>query len=175
MARALSHDARVIVMDEPSAVLDAEEVENLFRVVRELTARGRRRRLHLAPARGDPPDRRPDHGPQGRPDRRDGPAGRETPTADLIRLMTGRNVEYVYPAAAARSPTTPRACSTSSGLGLAGAFSDVSFDVRAGEVVGLAGLVGSGRTEILETSSAPASATAGTVSVGGRRSCAPAP
>ena len=40
MARALSHDARLIVMDEPSAVLDADEVENLFRVIRELTAQG---------------------------------------------------------------------------------------------------------------------------------------
>ncbi|HMO12317.1 MAG TPA: ATP-binding cassette domain-containing protein, partial [Actinotalea sp.] len=40
MARALSHDARVIIMDEPSAVLDSEEVANLFRVVRDLTAQG---------------------------------------------------------------------------------------------------------------------------------------
>ena len=62
MARALSHDAKLIIMDEPSAVLDAEEVKNLFRVVRELTAAGHRRRLHLAPPRGDPPDRRSHHG-----------------------------------------------------------------------------------------------------------------
>ena len=79
MARALSHDARVIVMDEPSAVLDSEEVENLFRVVRELTSSRRRDRLHLAPPRRDPADRRPDHRAQGRPDRRDGPRRREHP------------------------------------------------------------------------------------------------
>ena len=75
MARALSHDARLIVMDEPSAVLDGGEVEQLFRVIRDLTAAGRRRRLHLAPARGDPPDRRPGHRAQGRPHRRHRPAG----------------------------------------------------------------------------------------------------
>src|SRR4029079_7053877 len=40
MARALSHDARLIVMDEPSAVLDAGEVNNLFRVIRDLTSEG---------------------------------------------------------------------------------------------------------------------------------------
>ena len=40
MARALSHDTKLIIMDEPSAVLDSEEVKNLFRVVRELTAAG---------------------------------------------------------------------------------------------------------------------------------------
>ena len=40
MARALSHDARLIVMDEPSAVLDPDEVDNLFRVIRDLTADG---------------------------------------------------------------------------------------------------------------------------------------
>ena len=74
MARALSHDARVIVMDEPSAVLDPEEVDGLFRVVEELTRVRRGHHLHLAPPRGDPPDRRPAHRAQGRSDRRDGPA-----------------------------------------------------------------------------------------------------
>ncbi len=62
MARALSHDAKLIIMDEPSAVLDAEEVKNLFRVVEELTVAGHRDHLHLAPSRRDPPDRRPHHG-----------------------------------------------------------------------------------------------------------------
>ena len=98
MARALSHDARVIVMDEPSAVLDAEEVDQPLPRGPRAHGVGRRRRLHLAPPRGDPPDRRPDHGAQGRPDGRDGPARRgRRPTAELIKLMTGRNVEYAIP------------------------------------------------------------------------------
>ena len=67
MARALSHEARLIIMDEPSAVLDADEVDNLFRVIRRAHGRRRRRHLHLPPARGDPRDRRPGHGAQGRP------------------------------------------------------------------------------------------------------------
>ena len=70
MARALSHDARLIVMDEPSAVLDAGEVKRPLPRHPRPHRRRRRRRLHLAPARGDPHDRRPDHGAQGRPHRR---------------------------------------------------------------------------------------------------------
>ena len=57
VARALSRDARLIVMDEPSAVLDGEEVENLFHIVADLAAAGRCGGLHLASAGGDPPDR----------------------------------------------------------------------------------------------------------------------
>ena len=74
MARALSHDARLIIMDEPSAALAHDEVDNLFRIIRELTAAGRRRRLHLPPAGGDPRDRRPGHRAEGRPYRRRRPA-----------------------------------------------------------------------------------------------------
>ncbi len=99
MARALSHDARLIVMDEPSAVLDSEEVANLFRVIRDLTAAGRRRRLHLPPPGGDPPDRRPDHRPQGRPHRRHRPArSSDTPTARADPADDrARGIEYVFP------------------------------------------------------------------------------
>ena len=66
MARALSHDIKLIIMDEPSAVLDTEEVKNLFRVVRELTAEGIAviyitHRLEEIRA-----DRRPHHGAEGR-------------------------------------------------------------------------------------------------------------
>ena len=79
MARALARDARLIVMDEPSAVLDPDEVREP--VPGDPRAdRGRRRgRLHLAPARGDPPDRRPGHGAQGRPHGGPQPAGAATP------------------------------------------------------------------------------------------------
>jgi ribose transport system ATP-binding protein len=166
MARALSHDARVIVMDEPSAVLDSEEVENLFRVVRELTSSGVAivyisHRLDEIRQIGDRITVLKD----GRTVATS-LAVAQTPTADLIKLMTGRNVEY---AIAPRPPVPDDApvLLHVEGLGLAGSFSDVSFDVRAGEVVGLAGLVGSGRTEILETIFGARKRTAGTVAVGG--------
>lgn len=168
MARALSHDARVIVMDEPSAVLDAEEVTNLFRVVRELTASGVAvvyisHRLDEIRQIGDRITVLKD----GRTVATGLPVA-QTPTAELIKLMTGRNVEYAIPARDTVAQDAPTIL-TVDGLTLRGAFTDVSFEVRAGEVVGLAGLVGSGRTEILETVFGARKATTGTVQVGDRR------
>jgi ribose transport system ATP-binding protein len=166
MARALARDARLIVMDEPSAVLDPEEVQNLFRVIRELTAEGVAvvyisHRLEEIRAIGDRVTVLKD----GRTVARNLPA-RDTPTADVIHLMTGRTIEYVFP----RRTEAPSAevVLEVEGLARAGEFADVSFSVRAGEVVGLAGLVGSGRSEILETVYGARKAGAGTVRVRGR-------
>jgi ribose transport system ATP-binding protein len=166
MARALARDARLIVMDEPSAVLDPEEVQNLFRVIRELTADGVAvvyisHRLEEIREIGDRVTVLKD----GRTVARNLPA-RETPTADVIRLMTGRTIEYVFPE---RNRASGEVVLEVDGLALAGEFADVSFAVRAGEVVGLAGLVGSGRSEILETVYGARKATAGTVRVRGRK------
>jgi ribose transport system ATP-binding protein len=165
MARALARDARLIVMDEPSAVLDPEEVRNLFRVIRELTADGVAvvyisHRLEEIREIGDRVTVLKD----GRSVARNLPA-RTTPTADVIRLMTGRTIEYVFP----ERPDTPPGdvVLAVDGLARAGEFADVSFTVRAGEIVGLAGLVGSGRSEILETVYGARKASAGTVRVRG--------
>jgi ribose transport system ATP-binding protein len=167
MARALSHDARVIIMDEPSAVLDAGEVENLFRVVRELTAQGVAvvyisHRMEEIRAIGDRITVLKD----GRTVGRNLPA--TTPTRELITLMTGRTVEYAFPARPGVPADAPVALDVD-GLALDGVFSDVSLQVRAGEVVGLAGLVGSGRSEILETIYGARRASAGTVQISGKR------
>ncbi len=167
MARALSHDARVIVMDEPSAVLDSEEVANLFRVVRDLTAQGVSvvyisHRLEEIRQIGDRITVLKD----GRTVASGLPA--TTPTPDLIRLMTGRTVEYAIPRRAPVAADAPVVLDVAD-LALRGAFESVSFSVRAGEVVGLAGLVGSGRSEILETVFGARRATSGTVRVGERR------
>ncbi|WP_416345746.1 sugar ABC transporter ATP-binding protein [Isoptericola peretonis] len=167
MARALSHDARVIVMDEPSAVLDSGEVENLFRVVRELTAQGVAivyisHRMEEIRAIGDRITVLKD----GRTVGRNLPAS--TPTRELITLMTGRAVEYAFPRRTGVPDDAPVVLDVQ-GLSLVGAFEDVSLQVRAGEVVGLAGLVGSGRSEILETLFGARKQSAGTVSVSGRR------
>src|SRR4051794_14857986 len=149
MSRALSHDTRVIVMDEPSAALDQQEVQTLFRVIRDLTAQGVAvvyisHRLEEIREVGDRVTVLKD----GRTVATDLQA-RDTPTAELIRLMTGREIEYVFPP---RTPIAPSAATVLEveGLGLTKSFADVSFSVRAGEIVGLAGLVGSGRSEILE-------------------------
>jgi len=168
MARALSHDARVIVMDEPSAVLDAGEVQNLFRVVRGLTAQGVAvvyisHRLEEIRQIGD----RITVLKNGRTVGRDLPAA-TTPTAELIRLMTGRNVEYAFPTRPGVPEDAPVVLDVED-LALAGTFEDVSFQVRAGEIVGLAGLVGAGRSEILETLYGARRRTGGSVAVKGRR------
>ncbi|MCF4122285.1 sugar ABC transporter ATP-binding protein [Antribacter sp. KLBMP9083] len=168
MARALSHDARVIVMDEPSAVLDSEEVANLFRVVRELTSAGVAvvyisHRLEEIREIGNRITVLKD----GRTVAHNLPVS-GTPTTELIRLMTGRSVEYAFPPSSGPGPEAPVVLDVQ-GLSLRGVFRDVGLEVRAGEIVGLAGLVGSGRSEILETVYGARRPSAGVVRVDGRR------
>ena len=115
MARALARDARLIVMDEPSAVLDPEEVQNLFRVIRELTADGVAvvyisHRLEEIRQIGDRVTVLKD----GRTVARNLPA-RDTPTAEVIRLMTGRTIEYVFPERRHGRRRTASRCSRSTG------------------------------------------------------------
>jgi ribose transport system ATP-binding protein len=165
MARALSHDIKLIIMDEPSAVLDNKEVENLFQVVRELTASGIAviyitHRLEEIRRIGDRITVLKD----GRTTASGLPAA-STSTTELIHLMTGRDVGNVFPPAAPIPADAPVVLSVEN-LSLPGVFDDVSFTVRAGEIVGLAGLVGSGRTEILETIYGARRAGSGTVRVG---------
>ncbi len=167
MARALSHDIKLIIMDEPSAVLDSEEVKNLFHVVKELTSEGIAvvyitHRLEEIRQIGDRITVLKD----GRTTATSLPVA-DTPTAELIKLMTGREVSNVFPAGTPVAADAPVVLDVS-GLALAGVFDDVSFQVRAGEIVGLAGLVGSGRSEILETVYGARKATAGTVQVAGK-------
>jgi ribose transport system ATP-binding protein len=167
MARALSHDAQLIVMDEPSAVLDGGEVANLFRVIRQLTGQGVAiiyisHRLDEIRLVGDRVTVLKD----GRTVAVGLPA-KTTPTADVVRLMTGRSVEYAFPPR--RAPTPDRAeLLRVAGLSRPGEFADVSFTIHSGEIVGLAGLVGSGRSEIVETVYGARKAAAGKVSVEGR-------
>lgn len=169
IARALSQDARLIVMDEPSAVLDNEEVERLFAVVRDLTAHDVAvvyisHRLEEIRQIGDRITVLKD----GRTVATGLPA-RETPTREVITLMTGRTIEYVFPERRAAVATGQAPLLEVEDLSLRGSFSDVSFAVRPGEILGLAGLVGAGRSEILETVFGARKATTGTVRVAGKR------
>jgi ribose transport system ATP-binding protein len=167
MARALSRDTRLLILDEPSAVLDQKGVANLFRVIRGLTADGVAvvyisHRLEEIREIGDRITVLKD----GRTVATGLPVA-GTPTAELIKLMTGRSIEYVFPDRPASAPAGPVVLEAT-GLSLAGVFRAVDLAVRAGEIVGLAGLVGAGRSEIIETVYGARRATTGTVSVDGK-------
>ncbi|OQR62641.1 sugar ABC transporter ATP-binding protein [Streptomyces maremycinicus] len=185
MARALSHDVRLIVMDEPSAALDPDEVDNLFRIVGDLTADGVAvvyisHRLEEIRRIGDRVTVLKD----GRAVAGGLPA-KATPTREVVALMTGRNVEYVFPARPSDDGSAAPGGAGGTGAGDAGdavgppvlevrglardgEFAPLDLSVRPGEIVGLAGLVGSGRSEILETIYGARKPTAGQVLVGGR-------
>ncbi|MEV6996579.1 sugar ABC transporter ATP-binding protein [Streptomyces sp. NPDC093982] len=169
MARALSHDVRLIVMDEPSAALDPDEVDNLFRIVGDLTAAGVAvvyisHRLEEIRRIGDRVTVLKD----GRAVAGGLPA-KTTPTRDVVAMMTGRNVEYVFPERPAKDVAAAgKPLLEVRGLARDGEFEQLDLTVRPGEIVGLAGLVGSGRSEILETIYGARKPTAGQVLVDGR-------
>ncbi|HET6633566.1 MAG TPA: sugar ABC transporter ATP-binding protein, partial [Streptomyces sp.] len=149
IAKALSLQARVLIMDEPTAVLTTGEVERLFRIVRRLRADGVG--VVFIPHKLEEVAELGDRVTVLRDGRSVAQVASDTERDELVRLMVGRSIEQQYPrtrsAAARRDPQAAPLLSVD-GLGRAGRFHDVSFEVRAGEVVALAGLVGAGRTEV---------------------------
>jgi rhamnose transport system ATP-binding protein len=164
IAKALSFDARVLVMDEPTAALTTVEVLRLFDVITSLRERGAAvlfisHRLEEVFACC-----------QRVTVMRDGRFVRAAAIEDItideiIRSMVGRDLDALFP----KTATTPGDVVLAvDGLSRAGVFQDVSFTVRAGEIVALAGLVGAGRTEVARAVFGIDRHTAGTVTLDGR-------
>ena len=146
IAKALNVQARVLVMDEPTASLSSREVNELFTIVRRLREQGVAilfvsHRLEEIFALADRITIL-----------RDGsfvisaPIKEMTPEA-TIRYMVGREMETLFPK---QSTTIGETVLSVTNLSRAGAFQNVSFEVHAGEILGLAGLVGAGRTEVAQ-------------------------
>ncbi len=165
IARALSRDVRLLIMDEPSAILDDAEIKTLFDVVRRLTAEGVgvvyiSHRLDEIRTIGDRVTVLAD----GRTTATGLPAS--TPTGELVELMVGRKVEQLYPD---RPVGSDRVVLEVRDIKRLPDVRGVSLQVRAGEVVGLGGLVGSGRTELLRLLYGLDQPEAGEVLVEGKR------
>ncbi len=164
IAKALSRDARIIVMDEPTAALTAHEIRRLFAAIQALTAR--RVGVIYISHRLEELAEIGDRVTVLRDGQRVGTAGVGTlPTDEIVRMMVGREVREKYPkAAVAPGEEILRV----EGLVRRGVLHGVSFALRRGEILGIAGLVGAGRTELALTLFGAAPADAGTVFIKGR-------
>ncbi len=164
VARALSAEARVLIMDEPTAALSRREVDRLFAVVDGLREHGVA--MMFVGHRMEEVYRVADRIAVLRDGRLVATAAAaEMPRDRAVRLMVGRPVGDMYPRPAGKPGAVVLEVE---GLAREGAFEDASFTVRAGEIVGFAGLVGSGRTEIARVLFGVDRASAGTVRLEGR-------
>ncbi len=164
IAKALSLQSRVLVMDEPTAALSAHEVHELFAIARQLRERGvailfvshRLEEIFELAERVTV--------------LRDGTRVATAPIAELtteeiIRQMVGRELETLYP----KSNVEPgEVILDVRHLTRKGVFEDVSFQVRRGEILGFAGLVGAGRTEVARVIFGIDRADAGEIRLGGK-------
>ena len=145
IAKAISQDARILVLDEPTSALSDRETERLFAMIRKLKASGVAivyisHRLAEVFALGDRITVLRDGKKIAsvRPD--------ETSPEGLVELMVGRSVDTTYARSFCAAPGPP--VLEVEGLSSDNGIADINLTVRAGEIVGLCGLVGSGRTEV---------------------------
>ena len=159
IAKALATEARVLIMDEPTAALSQREVDRLFEVVHSL--RKRRVAMMFVSHRMDEIYRIADRIAV----LRDGRLVAVTPADQMprnwaVQLMVGRPLSDMYPAL---DSAFGKAVLKVDGLTRSGTFREVSFILRAGEILGFGGLVGSGRTEIARVLFGVDRSTSGTI------------
>jgi rhamnose transport system ATP-binding protein len=163
IARALSTDARIVIMDEPTAALSYHETEELLTIVRSLKAEGRAvlyitHKLEEVLAIADRYAVLRDGATVGMGNITD------TTLESLVKLMVGRPVADYYP----KVPVQPGPVALEvRSLGRGGEFSDLSFTVRSGEILGVYGLVGAGRSEAVQSLFGISPADQGVIRVAG--------
>ncbi|MFJ4224067.1 sugar ABC transporter ATP-binding protein [Microbacterium sp. NPDC089695] len=165
IAKAISIDARVLIMDEPTAALSGVEVERLFGVARALRDNGAgilfiSHRFDEIFALTDRITVMRD----GRYIRTHATA--EATVAEIVREMVGRDIDQLFPKQEAEIGSIVLDVT---GLSRTGVFQDIDLQVRSGEIVGLAGLVGAGRTEVARAVFGIDPYDSGAVEVDGKR------
>ncbi|WEK06367.1 MAG: sugar ABC transporter ATP-binding protein [Candidatus Devosia phytovorans] len=165
IAKAVSYESDVLIMDEPTSALTETEVAHLFRIIRDLRAQGKGI-VYITHKMSELFDIA-DEVSVFRDGRYIGTHASTDVTRDeIIRMMVGREITQMFPKEDV--PIGDVVLSVKD-LTLNGVFSDISFDVRAGEILGIAGLVGSGRSNVAETLFGVTPASSGSITLFGKQ------
>ncbi len=164
IAKAVSYESDVLIMDEPTSALTEREVAHLFEIIRDLREQGIGI-VYITHKMNELFEIADEFSVF-----RDGKfigthASSDVTRDDIIRMMVGREITQMFPKE--EVPIGDVVLSVKN-LALDGVFRDVSFDVRAGEILGIAGLVGSGRSNVAETLFGVTPASSGTISIDGK-------
>jgi len=164
IAKAISYDSRLIIMDEPTSAIPDREVDHLHRMITSLRESGVA--IIYITHKLDEVFKISDDVTV----LRDGKHVTTVPAADLdrqglVRMMVGRELTQMFPKEEA--PIGEVAMSVR-GLTRRGVIEDITFDLRRGEILGLAGLMGAGRTEVLEAIFGITPVDAGTIEIDGK-------
>ncbi len=146
IGRALSIDARVVIMDEPTAALSHKEIEELHELVESLKAQGKA--ILFISHKFDEIFRIADNFTVFRDGQLIGDGAiAEVTEAALVKMMVGRDVSQIFPQ---RTPNVADTVLSVAGYSHPTEFEDISFELRKGEILGFYGLVGAGRSEFMQ-------------------------
>ena len=161
IAKAISWNSKIIIMDEPTSAISGKETENLFREIKKLCAQGVA--IIYISHKLDEIFKIADRVTVLRDGQYIGTnAISEIDTNALIKMMVGREIKDVYPK---REAQIGDVVMEADGISYSDKVHDVSFQVRKGEILGIAGLVGAGRSELVETIFGMRKKTAGEVRI----------
>lgn len=167
IAKALSANARILIMDEPTASLTRYECEELYEIAEGLKKHGVS--IILISHKFEDVYRLADRVTVFRDSQYIGCWGiKDITQHDLIKAMVGRELNQMYPP---KTATVKDVVFNVEGLNKLGYFKDINFDVKEGEIVGLTGLVGAGRTEICQSIIGAMKLDSGAVYVNGKKVC----
>jgi rhamnose transport system ATP-binding protein len=165
VARAMSIDARIVIMDEPTAALSAKEINELFELIAFLKGEGKA--ILFISHKFDEIYRIADRFTVFRDGEMVGEgllAG--TGQNEIVRMMVGRAVDHIFPQ---RRPTIGPALLKVEGLSHPTEFDGISFELRQGEILGFYGLVGAGRSEVMQAIAGMSKPGSGDILLAGRR------
>jgi len=171
IAKALSQDMRILIMDEPTAALSRRESEELYEIARSLRDRGIS--IILISHRFEDMYSLADRVTVFRDAQYIGTWGvNEVSEADLVRHMVGRSIDQYFPH---KDAPIGKELLRVENLSRTGYFEDVSFTLHEGEILGLTGLVGAGRTEVVEAICGITKLTKGDIYIEGKKTIVKSP